>query len=122
VSCNQATQYIRNVKTLAAIQMRIRNNRKLVHRLTEYLLDICLPGSGLLYAGRRPFIAILPIIILTSAIYTSYVLISSINLGYPHWVSFGMNENAPYFFIIYNGVFIIRALSAVFRRKGTVLS
>lgn len=122
LSCNHATQYIRNVKTLAAIQLRIRNNRKLVHRLAEYLLDICLPGSGLLYAGRRPFIAILPIIILTSAIYSSYVFLSSINLAYPHQVPFGMNENAPYVFIIYNGIFIIRALSAVFRRKGTVLS
>lgn len=121
-SCNQATQYIRNVKTLAAIQTRIRNNRKLIHRLTEYLLDICLPGSGMLYAGRRPFIAVIPIVILTGAMYASYLSASSINLVYPHWIPFGTNENAPYIFMTYNGVFIIRALSAVFRRKGTVLS
>lgn len=121
-SCNHATQYIRNVKTLAAIQTRIRNNRILIHRLAEYLLDICLPGSGMLYSGRRPFIAILSIIILTSAIYASYILLSSINLVYPHWVPFGKNENAAFIFILYNFIFIIRALAAVFRRKGTVLS
>lgn len=121
-SCNLATQYIRNVKTLAAIQTRIRNNRKLVHRLTEYLLDICLPGSGMLYSGRRPLIIVLPIVLLTGVVYASYLLVTSINVAYPHWVLFGTNENLPYLFILYNFIFIIRALSAVFRKKGTVLS
>ena len=121
-SCVQATQYIRNVKTLANIQSKIKRKYLVSLRTQEYLLDICVPGSGMLFSGRHRAVLSSSVILTTSAVYASFILLLTINLGYPHWVAYGILEKEPYFFASYNLLFIARALVALLRRKGTVLA
>jgi tetratricopeptide (TPR) repeat protein len=121
-SCVQATQYIRNVKTLANIQANIKRNAFLSLRVLEYVLDICIPGSGMLAGGRHPFWLSLFIIMVTGVVYASFFLLSAMHLGYPHWVAYGVMDKAPYFFALYNLLFAGRALWALVRRQGRVLT
>jgi len=121
ISCFRETKFIRNVKTLAAIQAKIVQKREASHRMTEYLLDICLPGSGMLFAKMHSPVIVIIVIGLTSAIYSSYLFVSAIYLTYPLWVVYGNIEKIPYFFGLYNFVFVVRALLAAFRKKEPVL-
>jgi hypothetical protein len=89
--------------------------------MTECLLDICLPGSGMLFAKKHSPAIVVVVIGLTSAIYSSYLLVSTIYLTYPLWVAYGNIEKIPYFFGLYNFVFVVRALLADFRKKEPVL-
>jgi tetratricopeptide (TPR) repeat protein len=121
-SCAQATQYIRNVKTLAAIQSKIMRYRHLFKRLREQLLDIVLPGTGMIYGGSISFLVALPVLVLSAAIYAAFFLLSGLHLGYPHWVAYGIMEKYPFFLFFYNGIFIIRAIFSLSRGKDKVIA
>jgi hypothetical protein len=76
----------------------------------------------MLAAGRHPFWLSLFIIMVTGAVYASFYLLSSMHLAYPHWVAYGILDKAPYIFALYNLLFVGRALWALVRRKGMVLT
>jgi hypothetical protein len=121
-SCSRATQYIRNVKTLAAIQARLKRNRLIMASIGAHALDICLPGSGMLFSGRYPLWRCLFVIFLTSAVYAGFFVISSLHPSYPNWLAYGLIEKSWLIFVCYNAIFLIRALVATLRRKGAVLA
>ena len=121
VSCFRATKFIRNVKMLAGIQTSIIEKRRAYHQLSEYILDIFLPGSGMLFAKRHSPALIAFVIILTSFVYASYLFLTNIHSGYPLWVIYDKLETVPYFLGTYNVIFVIRALSGAFRKKEPVL-
>lgn len=121
MSCFRATKFIRNVKMLAAIQASIIEKRRAYYRLAEYLLDIFLPGSGMLFAKRHSPAFIAFVIILTSLVYASYLFLTNIHSGYPLWVVYDKLETVPYFLGSYNVIFVVRALLGAFRKKEPVL-
>jgi tetratricopeptide (TPR) repeat protein len=121
VSCFRATRFIRNVKMLAATQALIIEKRQAYYRFLEYLLDILLPGSGMLFAKRHSPALIAFVIILSSIVYASYLFLTNIHTGYPLWVVYDKLEIAPYFLGLYNVIFVFRALLGFFRKKEPVL-
>jgi hypothetical protein len=121
VSCFRATKFIRNVKMLAAIQASIIEKRRAYYRLIEYLLDIFLPGSGMLFAKRHSSALIALVIIITSLVYSSYLFLTNIHSGYPLWVVYDKLETVPYLLGSYNLIFVFRALLGAFRKKESVL-
>ena len=121
-SCAHATQYIRNVKTLAAIQSKIMHNRFLFKSLREHFLDIVLPGTGMLYGGSVRLLIAVPVIALSAAVCAAFFFISGLHLAYPHWVAYGIMEKYPFFLFFYNGLFIIRAIYSLSRRKEKVIA
>ncbi|MBN2035722.1 MAG: hypothetical protein JW768_03180 [Chitinispirillaceae bacterium] len=120
-ACFRATKSIRNVKMLAAIQTSIIQKRQSYYRLAEYLLDICLPGSGMLFSKRHSLIAALFIVVLTGIVYASYLFLLNIHSGYPLLLVYDKLEQVPYFLMVYNFVFVIRAVFAAFRKKEPVI-
>jgi tetratricopeptide (TPR) repeat protein len=121
ISCFRATKYIRNVKMLAGLQNSIIQRRQSYFALAEHLLDIIFPGSGMLFSNRHSKTLVAFVIILTSSVYSSYFFLSNIHSGYPLVVILDKIEIVPYFLGCYNVIFIIRALSAAFRKKGSIL-
>jgi tetratricopeptide (TPR) repeat protein len=121
LSCFHATNFIRNVKTLANIQAKIIRNRRISNNAVDYLLDIVLPGAGMLFSKRHSFAIAFPIMCVTSILYASYFFLSALYLNYPHWVALGSMDKLPYYIGIYNLIFIVRAVLSVFRNKETVL-
>jgi tetratricopeptide (TPR) repeat protein len=121
-SCFRATKSIRNVKMLASLQTAIIQKRQAYHAFAEHLLDIFFPGSGMLFSNKHSMALAAFIIILTSSVYASYFFLSNIHSGYPLMIIFDKIEVAPYFLGFYNVFFIIRALSAAFRKKESILA
>jgi tetratricopeptide (TPR) repeat protein len=121
-ACTQKTQYIRNVKTLAAIQSKIIRRRRLVCSMFGHLLDIALPGTGMLYNKNSGMVLIIPLLVCTSAVYAAIISISSVQLSYPHWISYGIMGKIPYALFFYNGAFLIRTVLFLFRKKEPVLA
>jgi tetratricopeptide (TPR) repeat protein len=121
LSCFYATRFIRNVKTLASIQAKIIYNRQVSQNVIAYLLDICLPGSGMFFAKTHSLLVIFPVILLTSIVFASYFVVSTIHLSYPHWVVYEGLEKASYFLGCYNLIFVVRAVFAALRKKEAVL-
>jgi hypothetical protein len=119
-SCALATQFIRNVKILAAIQLKIMRNRHLFKNLRVHLLDIALPGAGMLYDGSVRLLIAMPVVALSAAVYAAFFFVSGLHLAYPHWVVYGIMEKYPFFLFFYNGIFIIRAIYSFSRGKETV--
>jgi hypothetical protein len=75
----------------------------------------------MLFTNKHAPVLIFFVILVTSAVYASYLLLSNFHLCYPHWVLYRGTEEAPYFFGIYNLVFIGRAVFIAFRKKETEL-
>lgn len=121
VSCFRATKFIRNVKMLAGIQASIIAKRYSYHSLAEYIMDIFLPGSGMLFAKKHPPVLTLFVIILTCFFYASFLFLTNIHSGYPLFEVYDKLETIPYFFGFYNAIFILRALLCAFRKKEPVL-
>jgi hypothetical protein len=122
ISCYRATKFIRNVKSLASIQESIIRKRQSYYRMVEYILDIVLPGSGVLFGRRHAFGFGVFLIILTCLVYATFLFFKNVHSIYPLWVISDKLETIPYFLGIYNAVFCIRALFSAFRKKETVLS
>jgi tetratricopeptide (TPR) repeat protein len=116
-SCSQTTQFIRNVKTLAATQSKIVRRRQLLKGLEEQLLDIALPGTGMLFRGKAGLIIAVPIIMLTAVVYALFSMLTELHLHYPHWVAYGIMERVPYFLFCYNGLFALRAAYILMSKK-----
>jgi tetratricopeptide (TPR) repeat protein len=121
-SCTLATQFIRNVKTLAAIQSKIMHNRHLFKSLRVHLLDIALPGVGMLYEGKVRLLITVPVVALSAAVYATIFFVSGLHLAYPHWVAYGIMEKYPFFLFFYNGLFVIGAIYSLSRGKEKVLA
>jgi tetratricopeptide (TPR) repeat protein len=117
LACFHATKSIRNVKMLATIQTSIIQKRQSYYRLTECFLDICLPGSGMLFSKRHSLAFAFFIVAVTGIVYASYFFLLNIHSGYPLWLVYDKLEQVPYFLMAYNLIFIIRALFAAFRKK-----
>jgi tetratricopeptide (TPR) repeat protein len=122
LSCVHTTQFIRNVKTLAIIQSKIIRNRHWFRRLRVHILDIALPGAGMLYEGTINLLIALPVVLLTAAVYATFFFVSGLHLAYPHWVAYGIMEMYPFFLFFYNGLFIIRAIYSLSRGMEKVLA
>ena len=121
-ACTQKTQYIRNVKTLATIQSGIIRRRRLIRGLFGRLLDVALPGTGMLLNKSFSMVLIIPLIVCTSAVYAAVISISCLQLSYPHWIAYGIMEKIPYVLVFYNGVFLIRTVLFLFSKKEQVLA
>ena len=121
LSCFYATRFIRNVKTLASIQAKIIHNRQAAQNAIAYVLDIVLPGSGMLFAKTYSILAIVPVILLTAIVFALYFLFSNININYPHWAVYEGLDRMRYFLGFYNLIFVIRAVFAILKKKGTGL-
>ncbi|MBN2036800.1 MAG: hypothetical protein JW768_08675 [Chitinispirillaceae bacterium] len=121
-SCAQMTQYIRNVKTLAAIQSGIIRNRTLLHHSIAHALDIVLPGSGMLFSSTASIPLTALVIVFTCMIYASIVVMTGLHLAYPHWIAYNFMEQLPFLLLTYNGIFVIRALFSLLRKRGMIFS
>jgi tetratricopeptide (TPR) repeat protein len=115
-SCHAATTFIKNVKTLAIIQSRIARSRIRWQAVTEYLLDTCVPGTGMIYASRRRAVIV---VILTASVYASVLLLSEVAFVYPHAVIARATGSVPMVFF-YNAFFLLRAVAALFRKRGAI--
>ena len=121
VSCYRATKFIRNVKMLATLQTSIIQKRQSYHTIAEYLLDIVLPGSGMLFSKKHSPVLVMVTITATCLVYASYFFLTSVHLGYPLWVIYDNIEAIPRFFMLYNAIFVVRALIAFLKKKEAVI-
>ncbi|MBN1130498.1 MAG: tetratricopeptide repeat protein [Chitinispirillaceae bacterium] len=121
-ACAQKTQYIRNVKSLAAIQSTIMHRQRRIRGLFGHLLDVALPGSGMLFANTHRLMAIVPLLVLTSTGYATFACLSGAHLAYPHWAAYGIMEKLPFAVFVYNGIFLIRTIVFLFRKKEPILA
>lgn len=116
-SCSHHTQFIRNVKTLAAIQSKIMRNQRALQAAVESVLDIGAPGCGRLFSGTRSHAGTVALVLLTCAVYATFFTVSNLQFSYPRWVLYGALEYLPYCLFAYNVIFATRICIALFRKN-----
>jgi tetratricopeptide (TPR) repeat protein len=107
--CFNSTQHIRNENIRQRIMSKIQFRSRRYHIVIATVLDIVFPGSGLLYASAPLFLT-LPILVLTSAVYGLYLAILAPSLVYPAWLLRSATIPVLCGCLLYNAVFIGRAL------------
>jgi tetratricopeptide (TPR) repeat protein len=107
--CFNSTQHIRNENIRQRIMAKIQFRSRQYHVIVATLLDAVFPGSGMLYA-TAPLYRSLPVCIATSVVYGSYLTLAFPSLEFPAWLLHGTLTPVLCACLIYNAVFLGRAL------------
>lgn len=107
--CFDSTQHIRNENIRQRIMAKIQFRSRRYHVIVATLLDAVFPGSGMLYA-TAPLYQTLPVCIATSVVYGSYLTMAVPSLEFPAWLLHGTLKPVLCACLIYNAMFLGRAL------------
>ncbi len=107
--CFNSTQHIRNESIRQRIMEKIQFRSRQFHAVVATFLDMIFPGCGMLYCNA-PFYRTLLALVATSVVYGSYLTMLFPMLEYPAWLMHGITLPALCCCLMYNAVFIGRAL------------
>ncbi len=98
---------------------RIKGFHERRRTMVASVLDIGLPGSGMLFASTDRWPVTVLVGTITAFIYGSCMFAAKVNFNYPMWVLYGEPEKLLYWVPGYNLLFVGRMVIAAVRKRGT---
>jgi hypothetical protein len=108
-----------NRKVPGVLETKIRSLHERRIASVASLLDIALPGCGMLFAPQVRWSVIVAVGCVTALVYGSCMYLMTLHLSYPLWVVYGEPERVVYWFPGYNLFFVGRMVIAAVRKRGT---
>jgi tetratricopeptide (TPR) repeat protein len=111
-NCIQSIKMIQDEKLRRRVESRISNKSQFKNKLIKIILSFFFPGSESIYKCDTVTSTGIMSTLATSFIYATYIVLFSINFSFPFWIFRDFFLFIFFCLLMYNGIYMIRAINA----------